>query len=123
MFVRPLQDHKLTVGDTLHMEAEIAGFPMPEVRWFKDGLPLRQIRGINFINQPDGLVGFIIDRVTAEDAGIYTCEVKNKNGEAKSASLTEIVPKGKKPQFVSELMNIHQGTVYTKLYTNTNSLL
>ncbi|XP_061508158.1 obscurin isoform X8 [Anopheles gambiae] len=105
VFVRPLQDHKLTVGDTLHMEAEIAGFPMPEVRWFKDGLPLRQIRGINFINQPDGLVGFIIDRVTAEDAGIYTCEVKNKNGDAKSASLTEIVPKGKKPQFVSELMN------------------
>ncbi|XP_050073153.1 obscurin isoform X1 [Anopheles maculipalpis] len=106
VFVRPLQDHKLTVGDTLHMEAEIAGFPMPEVRWFKDGLPLRQTRGINFINQPDGLIGFIIDRVTAEDAGIYTCEVKNKNGEAKSASLTEIVPKGKKPQFVSELMNV-----------------
>ncbi|XP_035904932.1 obscurin isoform X2 [Anopheles stephensi] len=107
VFLRPLQDHKLTVGDTLHMEAEIAGFPMPEVRWFKDGLPLRQTRGINFINQPDGLIGFIIDRVTAEDGGIYTCEVKNKNGEAKSASLTEIVPKGKKPQFVSELMNVN----------------
>ncbi|XP_052897549.1 obscurin [Anopheles moucheti] len=107
VFLRLLQDHKLTVGDTLHMEAEIAGFPMPEVRWFKDGLPLRQTRGINFINQPDGLIGFIIDRVTAEDGGIYTCEVKNKNGEAKSASLTEIVPKGKKPQFVSELMNVN----------------
>ncbi|XP_053676585.1 obscurin [Anopheles nili] len=107
VFLRSLQDHKLTVGDTLHMEAEIAGFPMPEVRWFKDGLPLRQTRGINFINQPDGLIGFIIDRVTAEDGGIYTCEVKNKNGEAKSASLTEIVPKGKKPQFVSELMNVN----------------
>uniref|UniRef100_A0AAG5DF48 Muscle M-line assembly protein unc-89 n=1 Tax=Anopheles atroparvus TaxID=41427 RepID=A0AAG5DF48_ANOAO len=107
VFVRPLQDHKLTVGDTLHMEAEIAGFPMPEVRWFKDGLPLRQTRGINFINQPDGLIGFIIDRVTAEDGGIYTCEVKNKNGEAKSASVTEIVPKGKKPQFVSELMDVN----------------
>ncbi|XP_058124576.1 obscurin [Anopheles ziemanni] len=106
VFVRPLQDHKLVVGETLHMEAEIAGFPMPEVRWFKDGLPLRQTRGINFINQPDGLIGFIIDRVTAEDGGIYTCEVKNKNGEAKSASVTEIVPKGKKPQFVSELMNV-----------------
>ncbi|XP_058062873.1 obscurin [Anopheles bellator] len=111
VFIRPLQDHRLTVGDTLHMEAEIAGFPMPEVRWFKDGLPLRQTRGINFINQPDGLIGFIIDRVTPEDGGIYTCEVRNKNGEAKSASVTEIVPKGKKPQFVAELMdaNIVEG--------------
>ncbi|XP_065086396.1 obscurin isoform X3 [Ochlerotatus camptorhynchus] len=106
IFVRPLQDHKIVVGETLHMEAKIAGFPMPEVRWFKDGLPIHQTKAINFINEPNGIVGFIIDRVTPEDAGIYTCEVKNEVGKATSASITEIIPKAKKPQFVNELQDI-----------------
>ncbi|XP_055610566.1 obscurin isoform X4 [Uranotaenia lowii] len=106
VFIRPLQDHKIIVGETLHMEAEIAGYPMPEVRWFKDGIPVHQTRAINFINEPNGIVGFIIDKVTPEDAGIYTCEVKNAVGKATSASITEIIPKAKKPQFVNELQNI-----------------
>ncbi|XP_052566290.1 obscurin isoform X7 [Culex pipiens pallens] len=106
VFIRPLQDHKIVVGDKLHMEAEIAGYPMPEVRWFKDGIPIHQTRAINFINEPNGLVGFIIDRVTPEDAGIYTCEVKNSVGSATSASITEILPKAKKPQFINELQTI-----------------
>ncbi|XP_062553317.1 obscurin isoform X3 [Armigeres subalbatus] len=106
VFIRPLQDHKIVVGETLHMEAKIAGFPMPEVRWFKDGLPVHQTKAINFINEPDGIVGFIIDRVTPEDAGIYTCEVVNAVGKATSASITEVIPKAKKPQFVNELQDI-----------------
>uniref|UniRef100_A0A8D8NTA4 Muscle M-line assembly protein unc-89 n=1 Tax=Culex pipiens TaxID=7175 RepID=A0A8D8NTA4_CULPI len=106
VFIRPLQDHKIVVGDKLHMEAEIAGYPLPEVRWFKDGIPIHQTRAINFINEPNGLVGFIIDRVTPEDAGIYTCEVKNSLGSATSASITEILPKAKKPQFINELQTI-----------------
>nr|XP_029726473.1 obscurin isoform X3 [Aedes albopictus] len=106
VFIRPLQDHKVAVGETLHVEAKIAGFPMPEVRWFKDGLPVHQTKAINFINEPDGIVGFIIDRATPEDAGIYTCEVVNEVGKATSASIAEVIPKSRKPQFVNELQDM-----------------
>ncbi|XP_058464862.1 obscurin isoform X3 [Malaya genurostris] len=105
VFIRPLQDQQVVIGETLHVEGKIAGFPMPEVRWFKDGLPVHQTRAINFINEPNGIVGFIIDRATPEDAGIYTCEVVNAVGKATSASIAEVIPKAKKPQFVNELLN------------------
>ncbi|XP_053686874.1 obscurin [Sabethes cyaneus] len=106
VFIRPLQDQKVVIGETLHVEGKIAGFPMPEVRWFKDGLPLHQTRTINFINEPNGIVGFMIDRATPEDAGIYTCEVVNAVGKATSAAIAEVIPKSKKPQFVNELQNL-----------------
>ncbi|XP_058829179.1 obscurin isoform X2 [Topomyia yanbarensis] len=106
VFIRPLQDQKVVIGETLHVEGKIAGFPMPEVRWFKDGVPIHQTRAINFINEPNGIVGFIIDRATPEDAGIHTCEVVNAVGKASSASIAEIIPKSKKPQFVNEPMNM-----------------
>ncbi|EAT34172.1 AAEL013559-PA [Aedes aegypti] len=106
VFIRPLQDQKVAVGETLHVEAKIAGFPMPEVRWFKDGLPVHHTKAINFINEPDGIVGFIIDRATPEDAGIYTCEVVNEVGKATSASIAEVIPKSRKPQFVNELQDM-----------------
>ncbi|XP_055536222.1 obscurin isoform X8 [Wyeomyia smithii] len=106
VFIRPLQDQNVVIGETLHVEGKIAGFPMPEVRWFKDGLPLHHTRTINFINEPNGIVGFMIDRAIPEDAGIYTCEVVNAVGKASSAAIAEVIPKSKKPQFVNELQNL-----------------
>lgn len=56
-FIRPLNDIKITVGEPIKLEAQIIGFPSPEIQWFKDDAPIRPTKNINFITLPDGVIG------------------------------------------------------------------
>lgn len=47
----------MVIGQPLNLEAQIVGFPSPEVKWFKDGAPLRPSKTFNFVNQPNGVIG------------------------------------------------------------------
>lgn len=56
-FIKPLKDLKVTIGQPINLEAQITAFPSPEIKWFKDGAPLRPSQAFNFVNQPGGLIG------------------------------------------------------------------
>lgn len=45
------------IGQPVSLEAQIVGFPSPEIKWFKDGVPLRPSQAVSFINKPGGLIG------------------------------------------------------------------
>lgn len=100
-----MEDLKIVAGQPLHLEAEVIGVPSPEVKWFKDGAPLRPASVINFINHPTGIVGLIIENARPEDAGLYTCTVVNKLGEVEGKARVDVQPREKKPQFVAELQD------------------
>lgn len=57
VFLKPLTDLKVTVGQPINLEAQIAAFPSPEIKWFKDGTQLRPSKAFNFVNQPNGVIG------------------------------------------------------------------
>ncbi|XP_075041291.1 hemicentin-2 [Mixophyes fleayi] len=65
----------VSIDDPLELVCNAAGIPVPEVIWEKDRLPL---------SRPDLLTrnGTVlrIDRVKAEDAGIYVCVANNAAG-------------------------------------------
>lgn len=56
-FVKPFNDVTVVCGEPLALTAQILGFPVPEVKWLKDGIPLRPTENVNFIMQPDGVIG------------------------------------------------------------------
>lgn len=56
-FIKPIKDLKVIIGQPINLEAQIVGFPSPEVKWFKDGAPLRPSKTFNFVNQPNGVIG------------------------------------------------------------------
>lgn len=56
-FVKPFNDVTVVTGEPLALQAQIIGFPVPEVKWLKDGIPLRPSEAVNFIMQPDGIIG------------------------------------------------------------------
>lgn len=56
-FIKPLNDLKVVIGQPLNLEAQITGFPSPEIHWFKDGVPIRPSTAVNFINKPEGIIG------------------------------------------------------------------
>ncbi|XP_020716206.1 obscurin isoform X3 [Ceratitis capitata] len=102
-FVKPLEDIRVSVGEPLKLEARVVGFPAPEIRWTKNGVALRPSKNINFINNPNGLIGLSIDEVQPEDAGIYKCLIVNKEGEVEGSSTVTVLPKEKEPEFITEL--------------------
>lgn len=57
VFVKPFNDVTVVTGEPLALQAQILGFPVPEIKWLKDGIPLRPSENVNFIMQPDGVVG------------------------------------------------------------------
>lgn len=56
-FVKPFNDVTVVTGEPLALQAQIIGFPVPEIKWLKDGIPLRPSEAVNFIMQPDGIIG------------------------------------------------------------------
>ncbi|KAG4067668.1 hypothetical protein HA402_005440 [Bradysia odoriphaga] len=104
-FVKPIKDLKVVIGQPMLLEAQIVGFPSPEIKWFKDGVALRPSKAFNFINQPEGLIGLSIDACRAEDAGTYSVAIVNRLGELSGTAKVEVEPKEKKPAFVADLQN------------------
>ena len=56
-FVKPMKDLKVIIGQPINLEAQVLGFPSPEIHWFKDGVPIRPSQAVNFVNKPGGIIG------------------------------------------------------------------
>jgi len=70
------------VGDSVKLNCSACGFPLPKVKWFKDG----SIMSTNAHQENDLIKSeFVIHRFKPSDAGIYSCLFENdKNGTAKA---------------------------------------
>lgn len=101
-----MKDLSVVIGEPLYIEAQMDGFPSPEIKWFKDGTQIRPNENINFINLPNGIIGMAIENVRPEDAGIYTCTIANRLGEVTGTARVEVLPKDKKPEFIQELHDV-----------------
>ncbi|XP_039752240.1 obscurin-like isoform X7 [Pararge aegeria] len=102
-FSEELENVKVVVGQPVKLQARVMAFPAPEVKWFKDGVPIRPSQAVNFINQPGGIVGLSIDSCRPEDAGSYSLTVTNKLGDVASKATVEVGQKERKPAFIAEL--------------------
>lgn len=56
-FVKPFNDISVINGDQLKLEAQILAYPVPEVQWMKDGIVIHPSEAVNFILEPDGIIG------------------------------------------------------------------
>lgn len=102
-FIKGLQDTKVIVGEPLRLEAYVSSFPPPEIKWFKDGLPIRPQKGVSFENHPDGHIVLTIDYVEPENPGVYTLVASNKLGESTTAAQIFLEERPRKPEFILQL--------------------
>ncbi|KAF4518527.1 hypothetical protein B566_EDAN004271 [Ephemera danica] len=88
VFVEALRDATIQEGDKFTFECRVAGFPRPEVEWFKDGISIQ--------NNPDYQTSYIngvcqlqIEETFSEDSAKFTCKAINDAGKAEThATLT-----------------------------------
>ncbi|CAH1967601.1 unnamed protein product [Acanthoscelides obtectus] len=102
-FLKCFKDCKVPVGETLRLEAQVEGFPVPEVKWLKDGVPIRQSSNFHFEHHPDGRVALVVDSMRPENAGNYQIVVSNKLGEAMGEAKVGVDKRPTKPEFIKRL--------------------
>lgn len=109
--IKELEDQTLIIREPLLLKAQVTAFPSPQAQWFKDNVPVRQKKGLNFMNEPNGVIGLAIDRVTLEDAGVYTLRVANACGEVSTSGQVQVLEKQSKPEFELSLqpLNVVEG--------------
>ncbi|XP_043471828.1 obscurin isoform X4 [Leptopilina heterotoma] len=102
-FSKNLEDAKALVGQPLKLEARVDAFPNPQLQWLKDGFPIRPSKEINFVNEPNGLIGLTIDKLRPEDAGVYSLVVSNDLGEITGTANVQVEELEKKPEFMGTI--------------------
>lgn len=85
-FVKELSDTAGVEGEPLRLEAQVEAFPAPEMKWTKDGHPLRPSAHVELSSTPSGLVNLAIDKAKPEDVGVYELTVSNRMGDATSTA-------------------------------------
>lgn len=85
---RSLTNQTVNVTESLRMECNAEGRPLPRLSWFKDNQPLHQMSGIQL---QDSNRTLSIQRVREEDAGIYTCTACNQRGCVHSTAAVRVV--------------------------------
>uniref|UniRef100_A0A8C7XBP3 Vascular endothelial growth factor receptor 3 n=1 Tax=Oryzias sinensis TaxID=183150 RepID=A0A8C7XBP3_9TELE len=87
-YKRSLTNQTVNVTESLRMECDVEGRPLPWLSWFKDNQPLHQMSGIQL---QDSNRTLSIQRVREEDAGLYTCTACNQRGCVHSSAAVRVI--------------------------------
>ena len=94
-------------GEPLKLTARVSGHPKPEIKWMKDGRPIRPGSNNAILSHlPDGTVTLEIESAKLEDAGKYSLSVVNDLGESECETAVEIQQAPSAPLFVSPLFAV-----------------
>ncbi|XP_037243223.1 leucine-rich repeats and immunoglobulin-like domains protein 1 isoform X1 [Falco rusticolus] len=86
--IHPLEDHVVSVGETVALQCKATGSPSPRITWLKGDQPLMVTERHHFTS---GNQLLIIRNVVLEDAGKYTCEMSNTLGTERAHSHVSIL--------------------------------
>ncbi|XP_062486257.1 leucine-rich repeats and immunoglobulin-like domains protein 1 isoform X3 [Pezoporus occidentalis] len=86
--IHPLEDHVVSVGETVALQCKATGSPPPRITWLKGDQPLVVTERHHFTS---GNQLLIVRNVVLEDAGKYTCEMSNTLGTERAHSHVSIL--------------------------------
>ncbi|NWR16183.1 LRIG1 protein, partial [Emberiza fucata] len=86
--LHPLEDHVVSVGETVALQCKATGSPPPRITWLKGDQPLVVTERHHFTS---GNQLLIVRNVVLEDAGKYTCEMSNTLGTERAHSHVSIL--------------------------------
>lgn len=69
-------------GDTARFDTRVAGYPVPEVEWFRGTTKLKSDERVELTeNKEDELYSLVISDVKRDEAGMYKCVASNEGGK------------------------------------------
>lgn len=92
-FTKRLYNQILTLGRSATLEVHVTGFPEPEVRWYKDSLPVVQTATVK-MHRPNNHVYVLtikqIKNAQSCDQGHYTCRASNVAGSVATSAFVHV---------------------------------
>lgn len=74
-------DLEVPEGNMARFDSIVAGRPIPDMLWFRDGTRVYDDRLHKIVINEEGINSLIIDATAVSDAGLYTCIARNRAGE------------------------------------------
>lgn len=102
-FLKGLENLQVLEGDHVSMTVQIAGFPKPEVAFYKDGQDVSAEATIFVKKEIDDIYVLEIENIRIIMSGDYKCVIKNEAGEASSMGVITV---NGKPQIVKDLSDV-----------------
>ncbi|XP_018536490.1 myopalladin isoform X2 [Lates calcarifer] len=101
-------------GRLCRLDCKVSGLPNPELMWLVNGRPIYPDIYHKMLVRENGVHSLVIDPLTQNDGGTYTCIASNKAGQSSFSLELKVVEKETKhpPQFLEKLQNmgIPEGT-------------
>ncbi|XP_061766812.1 myopalladin isoform X2 [Nerophis ophidion] len=107
-FLQAPADTTVHEGRVCRLDCKVSGLPNPELMWLVNGRPIYPDLYHKMLVRENGIHSLVIDPLTQNDAGTYTCIASNKAGQASFNLDLQVVEKQMKqpPQFVEKLQNV-----------------
>uniref|UniRef100_A0A3Q2UMK4 Myomesin 2 n=1 Tax=Fundulus heteroclitus TaxID=8078 RepID=A0A3Q2UMK4_FUNHE len=83
-FLVRLRSHTVFENTPIKLFCTVEGFPMPVVKWYKDGVILNLSAGRYLVEAKGGSHSLVIPRCTTEDTAQFTAVAGNIHGQASS---------------------------------------
>ncbi|NWI91257.1 OBSCN protein, partial [Pitta sordida] len=86
-FVNKVRNAYFVEGEDAQFTCTVEGAPRPQIRWYKDGVPIKDTSKYQTFSEPrSGIVVLVVKNPSNEDMGHYECELMNRLGSAKSGA-------------------------------------
>ncbi|NWX45647.1 OBSCN protein, partial [Steatornis caripensis] len=86
-FVNKVRNAYFVEGEDAQFTCTVEGAPRPQIRWYKDGLLLKDSNKYQTFSEPrSGIIVLVVKNPSDEDMGHYECELVNRLGSAKSGA-------------------------------------
>lgn len=90
---RAMQSAKVMDGEEVRLTCKINGVPMPRIKWYHDGQPVRENHGVRMTLSPNGEAVLHMAEVFPEDDGLYECKAVNPAGQTCTSAVLTIESK------------------------------
>ncbi|XP_060737627.1 obscurin [Tachysurus vachellii] len=92
-FTSRLQNTPLVMGQDVKLQCKAGCFPVPPVRWLKDGTQLEKSKKYAIDSDTQtGVLLLVIKKAEEKDVGQYECEITNQMGSAKCKAQVYYTP-------------------------------
>ena len=92
-FIIDLKSLTAVEGDSINFFCKVVGRPMPEIKWFKNGVELKLGPRISIDYDEQGICTLLIRSTTMDDVATYTCKAINEIGD--TTTTAELILEGK----------------------------
>ena len=91
-----LRDQTAIEGSTIKLICAVSG-PLPIIKWTKNERPINWGQTIRNMSG-EGIGQIIIEKISRQDAGTYTCSAKNPVNEVTTSATIKVIPKSTVPK-------------------------